>query len=149
MRFEVDARSGLRLSAGCEGHAQREERELARWPVLASPWLSAAQRQAQRLPSLAPDCPPDERGNDGVLHIDGLNDRATLARAPGATHGPRLQLRALGSEAAVEWLLDGRWLAQTQGARGFVHDFDEPGEHILTALAADGAWTSVRFRVVH
>lgn len=148
VRFEVDARSGLRLSAGCEGHPQRTERELARWPALASPWLSAAQRQAQRLPPLAADCPPDERGNDGVLHIDGLNDRATLARAPGATHGPRLQLRALGSEAAVEWLLDGRWIAQTQGPRGFVRDFDEPGEHTLTALAADGAWTSLRFRVV-
>lgn len=149
VRFDVDAHSGLRVSAGCEGHAQRAERELARWPALASPWLSQAQRQAQRLPALAPGCPPDERGNDGVLHVDGLNDRATLARAPGATHGPRLQLRALGSEAAVEWLLDGRWIAQTQGARGFVRDFDDPGEHTLTALAADGAWTSVRFRVVH
>lgn len=148
VRFQVDARTGQRVSAACEGHALREDREIARWPALASPWLSTAQRQAQQLPPLAVGCPDDGRDAGSVLHIEGLNDLATLARPPGATHGPRLQLRALGSEASIQWLLDGRWIAQTQGARTFVRDFDEPSEHTLTALAADGAWTRVRFRVV-
>ncbi|WP_449466155.1 penicillin-binding protein 1C [Stenotrophomonas humi] len=148
VRFQVDAKSGRRISAGCEGHEQREDREIARWPALASPWLSVAQRQAQQLPPLAPGCPDDGRQSDGVLHIEGLNDRATLARPPGATHGPRLQLRALGSESSIEWLLDGRWIAQTRGTRVFTREFDETGEHTLTALAEDGAWTRVRFRVV-
>ncbi|WP_430980805.1 penicillin-binding protein 1C [Stenotrophomonas terrae] len=149
MRFQVDARSGQRLSPGCEGHAQVEQREIARWPALASPWLSVAQRQAQSLPPLASDCADDGRQSDGVLHIEGLNDLATLARAPGAQHGPRLQLRALGSEATIEWLLDGRWIAQTQGTRTFMRDFNDVGEHTLTALASDGAWTRVRFRVMN
>ena len=148
VRFQVDAKSGQRISAGCEGHEQREDREIARWPALASPWLSVAQRQAQQLPPLAPDCAADGHQSDGVLHIQGLNDKATLARPPGATHGPRLQLRALGSESSIEWLLDGRWIAQTRGSRVFTRDFDEAGEHTLTALAEDGAWTRVRFRVV-
>ena len=148
VHFQVDARSGRRVPVGCEGPAQREDREIARWPALAAPWLSAAQRQAQRLPPLAAGCADDGRGGDGVLHVDGLNDHATLARAPGANHGPRLQLRALGSEATVEWLLDGRWIAQTRGAGSFTHEFDVPGEHALTALAADGAWASLRFRVL-
>ncbi|WP_250063417.1 penicillin-binding protein 1C [Stenotrophomonas mori] len=149
LRFEVDARSGLRLSAGCEVPGPRAVRELARWPALATPWLSQAQRRAQRLPPLAPGCADDGRGQDGTLYIRGLDDRATLARPPGATHGPRLQLQAIGSESTVTWLLDGRWIAQTEGARAFVRDFDEPGEHRLTALAADGAWTRIRFRVAH
>lgn len=148
VRFQVDTKSGQRISAGCEGHEQREDREIARWPALASPWLSVAQRQAQQLPPLAPGCPDDGRQSDGVLHIEGLNDKATLARPPGATHGPRLQLRALGSESSIEWLLDGRWIAQTRGTRVFTREFDEAGEHTLTALAEDGAWTRVRFRVV-
>ncbi|MBN7136631.1 penicillin-binding protein 1C, partial [Lysobacter enzymogenes] len=38
-RFEVDARSGLRLSAECAREHVREARALARWPALASPWL--------------------------------------------------------------------------------------------------------------
>lgn len=149
MRFQVDAKTGQRLSPGCEGHPQIEDREIARWPAMASPWLTVAQRQAQSLPPLASDCADDGRQSDGVLHIEGLNDLATLARPPGAQHGPRLQLRALGSEATIEWLLDGRWIAQTQGARTFTRDFNDAGEHTLTALAADGAWTRVRFRVAN
>jgi penicillin-binding protein 1C len=149
LRFEVDAVTGQRVSVDCDGHPAREQREIARWPALASPWLSAVQRQAQQLPVLAADCPDDGRQSRGVLHIDGLNDQSTLARPPGATHGPRLQLRALGSDATVQWLLDGRWIAQTQGARVFMHDFEDAGEHTLTALSDDGSWARVRFRVVH
>ena len=83
-----------------------------------------------------------------ALHVDGLNDGATLARAPNAEHGVRLQLRALGSEQAVDWLLDGRWIAQTRGSQLMQREFAEPGSHTLTALAADGAWTQVRFNVL-
>ncbi|MEE7559883.1 hypothetical protein HH299_09355, partial [Xanthomonas sp. Kuri4-2] len=67
---------------------------------------------------------------------------------PGAGHGVRLQLRALGSDVRVDWLLDGRWIARSDGRQSFVHDFDEPGEHRLTALAADGAWTQLRFELL-
>ena len=77
-----------------------------------------------------------------------LTSRATLARAPNSEHGVRLQLRALGSEQAAEWLLDGRWIAQTHGAQLMQREFAEPGTHTLTALAADGAWTQVRFNVL-
>jgi penicillin-binding protein 1C len=147
LRFQIDGRTGRRLSPGCEAAGTVEEREIARWPALASPWLSVAQRHAQSLPPLAAQCIDDGRQSDGTLHIDGLNDLATLARAPGAAHGPRLQLRALGTEATVEWLLDGRWIAKTHGARTFTREFDTPGEYTLTALAADGAWTRIRFRV--
>jgi len=100
------------------------------------------------LPALAPDCAPDGRDSGGLLRIDGLNDRATLARAPGSEHPLRLQLRALGSDARIDWLLDGRWIAQTRGRQAFQRDFGQIGEHTLTALGEDGAWGSVRFRVV-
>lgn len=149
VRFQIDARSGQRVSAGCEGHPLLDDAEIARWPALLSPWLTTAQRQAARLPALAPGCADDGRDGGGSLHIEGLNDRAVLARAPGSTHGVRLQIRALGSEETIEWLLDGRWIAQTQGARPFLRDYDEPGEHTLTALADNGAWTQVRFQLLH
>ncbi|MCW4454942.1 penicillin-binding protein 1C [Flavobacterium sp. MXW15] len=148
VRVQVDAASGLRVSPGCEGRRVLKEVEIARWPARVSPWLPAAQRQASRLPPLAPGCPGDGRDSGGALHIEGLNDRAVLARAPGSRHGVRLQVRALGSDEPVDWLLDGRWIARTQGARPFLRDYDEPGEHTLTALAGDGAWTQVRFRVL-
>ena len=148
-RFQVDARTGLRLSPECSRPHEPAQREIARWPALLSPWLPQAQRQASQLPALSPDCSDDGRESGGTLHIEGLNDRATLARAPNAEHGVRLQLRALGNETTVDWLLDDRWIARTEGARLFQRDFDEVGKHTLTALAADGAWTQVRFRILH
>jgi len=71
-----------------------------------------------------------------------------LARAPGNTKGVRLQLRALGSEHEIDWLMDGRWLARTRGAQPFNPVLEQKGLHTLTALADDGAWTQVRFSVV-
>ncbi|SDR15444.1 penicillin-binding protein 1C [Pseudoxanthomonas sp. CF385] len=147
-RFDIDARSGLRLSAECARGHEVGSSEIARWPALASPWLPAQTRAASRLPPLSPDCQPDGRDATEELRIEGLSDRATLARAPGSPHGVRLQLRALGTESRIQWLLDGRWIAETQGAQAFQRDFGEPGEHQLTALAGSGAWTRVRFEVL-
>lgn len=146
--FEVDAVTGQRLSASCSLPHRRGVREIARWPALVSPWLSAAERRAARLPPLAADCADDARVGGGVLKIDGLADHAMLARAPGSSKPVRLQLRALGSDVTVDWLLDGRWIARTQGRRAFQRDFAEVGGHTLTALAEDGAWASVGFHVL-
>ena len=145
---EVDAASGLRLSAECSRPHQSHRVEIARWPALASPWLSAATRKASSLPTLSPDCIADGREAGDELRIDGLNDRATLARVPGSTHGARLQLRALGTESRVQWLLDGKWIAETRAGQSFQHDYAEPGEHTLTALADSGAWARVQFRIL-
>ena len=46
-------------------------------------------------------------------------------------------LMAAGLEQAVDWLLDGRWIAQTRGAQLMQREFADPGEHTLTALAAE------------
>jgi penicillin-binding protein 1C len=147
-RFEVDAKTGLRLSAECARPHEPRTTEIARWPALASPWLSAQVSEESRLPPLSPDCVADGREASTELRIEGLNDRATIARAPGSTHGARLQMRALGTDTKVQWLLDGKWIAETNGAQSFRRDFDEPGEHTLTALAESGAWTRIAFRVL-
>ena len=146
-RFEVDARTGLRLSADCSAAHAPQAREIARWPALLSPWLSTAMRDASRLPPLSPDCVPDGRDAAAELRIEGVNPGATLARAPGSARGVRLSLRALGTDVGVQWLLDGRWIAETRGAQPFRHEFADPGSHTLTALADSGAWSSVSFRV--
>lgn len=147
-RYQADRDTGERLSADCSAVHVIEQREVARWPALLSPWLPQAARQASQLPPLAADCRDDGRQASIALHIDGLNDGAALARAPGAAHGVRLQLRALGSEHDIDWLLDGRWIARTRAAQPFHQGFEQPGEHALTALASDGAWTRVRFKVL-
>lgn len=148
VRFQFDAQSGLRLSPDCTlPHPMRRESRVARWPALAAPWLSAATRAESALPPLAADCVADRIEATQELRIEGLNDGATLARAPGSTRGLQLRVRALGSEGKVQWLLDGRLIALTTGSRWFLHDYQATGEHSLTALAESGAWTRVQFRV--
>ncbi|WP_232207548.1 penicillin-binding protein 1C [Pseudoxanthomonas sp. J35] len=148
-RFLVDADTGLRLSADCaRPHAARPA-EIAHWPALLSPWLSAAERRAAQLPPLAPDCAPDGRDAVAALRIEGIADGATLLPAPGSGRGLRVRVRALGANGPVQWLLDGRPLAHGDGVAGFEHDYAGAGrgEHVLTALAGSGAWAQVRFRV--
>ena len=147
-RFDVDAGSGLRLSADCVLPHTPRGAEIARWPALASPWLPASMRSASRLPPLSPDCRDDGRASAETLRIEGVNDGATLARPPGSARGVRLSLRALGTASRVQWLQDGRWIGETQGAQPLVREFDEAGQHHLTALADTGAWTSLKFRVL-
>jgi penicillin-binding protein 1C len=147
-RYEVDTRSGLRLSGECAKPHERKALELARWPALASAWLPADTRKAAHLPPLSPDCVDDGRDAVEELRIEGIDDLATLARAPGGATPLRLSVRALGSDARVRWLLDGRLIGESQGRSRLDHDFGDVGEHTLTALADTGAWSRVRFKVL-
>lgn len=147
-RFEVDANSGARITAVCSLPHTPQTREIARWPALASPWLSADVRKRSTLPPLAADCMPDGRDAAESLRIDGLNDGAALARAPGAQTSVRLSVRALGTDGRVQWLENGRWVGETRGTQSLVHEMSEPGQRTLTALAETGAWASVGFRVL-
>ncbi|WP_407067656.1 penicillin-binding protein 1C [Marilutibacter alkalisoli] len=147
-RFEVDARTGERLSAECSRPHVRKPAQVARWPALASPWLTRAQREASRLPPLAADCVADGREGGEALRIEGINDRTTLAVPPGGKRELRLFVRAVGSEARIRWLLDGRLIGESQGSGRFEHDFSRAGTHTLTALADTGAWASIDFRVM-
>lgn len=147
-RFEVDAASGRRLSADCRLPHAAQEQQIARWPALAMPWLPAVWRAQASLPALAADCADDGRGALETLRIEGLHDGAALAAAPGSVRGVRLSLRALGASTRVQWLLDGRWIGETEGARPLLREFAEPGRHELTALADSGAWDSLRFAIL-
>lgn len=147
--FTVDARTGNRLSAECRAPHVPRQRRIARWPALAMPWLPAAWREEATLPPLSPDCVDDGRSGTETLHIEGVNDGATLARAPGQAKGVRLSLRALGTMTRVQWLLDGRWIGETEGGRPLLREFTGPGQHALTALADSGAWDSLHFAILN
>ena len=127
-------------------HASRAE--LARWPALASPWLSDETRAAATLPARAADCEPDGRDATQSLRIDGLVDRATLARPSNSTAPLRLVGARARQRSAHSLALDGRMVGETRGAAPFDFDFAEHGAHTLTALAETGAWSAIGFRVM-
>ncbi|MBS0431964.1 MAG: penicillin-binding protein 1C [Proteobacteria bacterium] len=144
--LRVDA-AGRRLSAGCHGRGEHTI-TIARWPALVSPWLEVDDRRQEGLPPLAPGCSPDALERAEAIRITGLNDEAILRRAPNADKPLRVTLRALGAQAPVEWLVDGRLQASAPGDAPVTLDLDQPGAHRLTALARDGAWDSLAFSVM-
>ena len=146
--LRVDAKTGERLSAACLKQHTAHATAIARWPALASPWLSAAERQQSSLPLLAKDCQADGLDATAELRIEGIADRASVARAPNSPKPLRLSLRALGTAGRVMWLVNGRLQGETLGARPFVRDYAEPGVQDITALAESGAWTRIGFRVL-
>jgi penicillin-binding protein 1C len=146
--LDVDARTGQRLSASCRGAHARQRIEVARWPVLAYPWLPASTRRASAIPPLARDCVPDALDAMESLRIDGPGEGARLARAPGSTQPATLRLRAFGTQSRVRWLVNGRLAGETLGPRPWTHAFDTPGTQRITALADTGAFAELTVHVV-
>lgn len=145
VHVRVDS-EGRRLSGAC-GDAHERTLDVARWPSLAQPWLSGAQRRAARLPPLRAGCTDDGLDAIANLRIEGVAPGATLVRAPGSDEAPKLSLRALGAQGRVQWLVNGRLEGETDAARPFQHAFTQAGEQAITALTASGAYAQVEVRV--
>jgi len=148
LQVKVDAKTGKRLSAQCSLPHESRDLDIARWPSLAYPWLPAAERKASAIPALSADCVPDALDAMETLRIDGPAEGTTLARASNAGKPAQLRLRALGTAGRVRWLVNGAWVADTQGGAGFVHAFDKPGNVRITALADSGAWAELGLHVL-
>ena len=138
--------SGDRVLASCARGAY-ESVALARWPALAQPWLSAVERASGSPPPLAAHCRGEGTTPSSGLEIAGLNDGDTYAPAPGSSHSPVLDLRALGAEGAVDWLLDGRLVGTSRGNDVLPLKLDQPGAKVLVAIDRAGRYDRVAFRI--
>ncbi len=147
LHVRVDTGSGQRLGAQCRSANEREI-AIARWPALAYPWLSRELRARASIPARAPQCPPDALDGSEPIRIDGLADHSTIARAPNASKPASVRLRALGTGAAVQWLVNGRLMHATTAAESFEFAFAETGEQTITAMTDGGAWAQIRVRVL-
>lgn len=143
----IDARSGERLSAGCERNTAQET-DIARWPALAYPWLSRDLRHRASLPPLASGCAPDGLDATQPIRIDGVADRSSIARAPNSDKPAIVRLRALGASGDVMWLVNGKLEGETRGAGAFEYAFAQTGDQTITALAKSGNYAQLQVRVL-
>ena len=97
---------------------------------------------------MAADCEPDALAAMATLRIDGVGDGARVARAPNSDVAPRLRLRAVGTDARVRWLVNGRLAGETRGGRAWTHAFATTGTQRITALADGGAWDELTLHIV-
>ncbi|MBS0556365.1 MAG: penicillin-binding protein 1C [Proteobacteria bacterium] len=148
VQVRVDARSGRRLSPGCET-SQATTLDVARWPALAYPWLSPDLRRASSVPPLQSGCAADGMDALQSIRIDGVADGAAIARAPNSSQPAALRLRVLGADRQrILWLVNGKLEGETRAAQPFEHAFAQTGEQTITALAASGAYAQLRIRVL-
>ncbi|WP_437343366.1 penicillin-binding protein 1C [Rhodanobacter lycopersici] len=141
----VDA-TGHRLSATCHGKGQHAI-QIARWPALATPWLSADDAAHAALPPLASGCAPDSLDVASSIRIAGLGDGARLRQAPNSTTPLRVTLQALGIAGEVQWLLDGRLQGSSLGHADMRLALPQAGDHQITALTRNGAFAHLSVHV--
>lgn len=147
LRFALEARSGLRLSAACAAEGEVRTLAVARWPSILGPWLSPRIRALSRLPPLKPGCGADPQ-RDQPLVIEGVRAEALLTPAGGRGSAIPLNLRALGASGTVFWLLDGKPIGESLAERPWRHLLDQNGPHRLVAIDSAGRHGEVSFRVL-
>jgi penicillin-binding protein 1C len=146
LTLRVNAK-GQRLSGAC--HASHERTiQLARWPALATPWLSVDDRARSALPPLAPGCAADSLDRATPIRIAGLGNGVTLRRAPNSEQPLRVTLHALGTQSTVQWLLNGRLQGSSDADAAIAISLPQAGDYRITALARDGAFATLALRVV-
>ena len=139
-RLLVDAGTGRRLSPACSHPHRSRELQVARWPALADPWLTAEERRAAAIPPLSPDCAADALAAMTELRIDGPADGSTLAARPAAELVR--QLRALGAGACA---VAGQWPAARRDVGRTTMDavLADPASSGLPRSPPGGRWLRV------
>ncbi|MEO6173346.1 MAG: penicillin-binding transpeptidase domain-containing protein, partial [Arenimonas sp.] len=148
LEVQIDAKTGLRLSADCNQAHEQKTMQIARWPSLVTPWLPMSLRERTRVPELSKDCSEDALAAMEILQIDGPPEKSTLARAPNSTQPIRAEFRALGTQQKVKWLLNGQWVADTQANQQLLMTFEHEGIQRITALTDAGAWDETSLYVL-
>lgn len=138
--------SGHRVLPGCTGAETAARTTIARWPTLAQPWLTPGERRAAALPALSDGCGNDAPAPARALRIEGIAAGTTLRRAPNSPLPPVLELKALGADGPVSWLVDGQLIGES--ARPLQHRFEHAGDVRIVALDARGAYDSVELKVI-
>ena len=142
--YEVDAASGLRVSAECSARP-RVRMEAARWPAALQPWLTADVRARALPPAWDPRCRATGEPEAG-LHIIGLSNGEIIRRTrPDQPPVIRLELR--GQSGKVYWLLGGRLAAQQPANQPFIRRLEETGRLDITVMDERGQYDRISVSV--
>jgi penicillin-binding protein 1C len=109
------------------------------------PWLDAGLRRKSLPPDWSADCASGDRPGD-MIAITGLNDGAVIRRPPG-TQAPKARLEIRGSDAEVNWMVNGRLISRQNAAVPQILDFPEAGRYDITAFDNHGRYGRISVSV--
>jgi penicillin-binding protein 1C len=133
--YEVDAVSGLRVTAECSDRPRRRI-ETARWPAALEPWLPADIQARARPPAWDARCPPSAEPEAG-LRIVGLS-HGEIIRRPRPDQPPVVRLELRGQRGEVYWLINGRLIARQPASQPLIHRLEENGRVDITVMDGRG-----------
>src|SRR5262245_46005310 len=142
--YFVDRITHQRVSPEC-ARRPTERIEAARWPAVLEPWLDAGLRRTSLPPKWSADC-ASAHDPDDTIAITGLSDGAVIRRPPGK-EVPKARLEIRGSDAEVNWMLNGRIVGRQSAALPWVLDFPETGLYNITAFDNSGTYGRVSISV--
>src|SRR2546426_736930 len=142
--YFVDRVTHHRVSPEC-ARGPVERIDAARWPAVLEPWLDSGLRLKSLPPKWSADCmlAPDPGGS---ITITGLNDGAVLRRPPGK-ETPKARLEVRGTDAEVNWMLNGRFIGRQSAVVPQIVDFTEAGRYDITAFDNYGRYGRISVSV--
>ena len=146
INVSIDEKTGRRVPPHCAAGATQIA-QFARWPVLASPWLSVEQKRRSALPPIKSGC-TETIGSVRSLHIEGIVPGAVLRSAPGSGRAPRVQLKARGAAGRVYWLVNDKLAGLSEGEGGFELSLPDAGISTILAIDDVGRFDRLSLRVV-
>jgi len=130
--YLVDRATSERVSAEC-ARQPFDRVETVRWPALLEPWLEPGLLQKSSPPRWAANCAAAAHHAGDTITITGLRDGAVLRRPPSAAE-PKARLEIRGSDAIVNWMVNGRMIARQNATLPHVLSFPEPGRYDITVF---------------
>ena len=141
--------NGLRRVPACAQDQALVPVQMARWPLLAGPWLDARTREPARLPPWAEPCRSLAREPVRGLRLNGLHDGIRLKTPPGHEHEDAwLVASAHGGSGEIWWLVDDRLVGSTADGGRQRLVFARPGSYRIVALDRSGSHATATIRVL-
>ena len=142
--YFVDRVTHHRVSPEC-ARGPLERVAAARWPAVLEPWLDPGLRRKSLPPAWSADCKSADHPGDTIA-ITGLSDGAVLRHPPGR-ESPRARLEIRGSDAEVNWMINGRLINHQNAAVPQILDFPEAGRYDITAFDNHGRYGRISISV--
>jgi penicillin-binding protein 1C len=142
--YFVDRGTHQRVSGEC-ARRPTDRVEAARWPAVLEPWLDSGLRRKSLPPKWSADC-ASEHHLDDTIAITGLNDGAVIRRPPGR-EALKARLEIRGSDADVNWMLNGRIVGRQNATLPQILDFPDAGRYDITAFDNFGHYGRISISV--
>lgn len=99
----------------------------------------------RRPPAWSRDCASAAHANDAIV-ITGLNNGSVIRRPPGK-EVPKARREVRGSDAEVDWMVNGRLIARQHAAIAQIIDFPDPGRYDIAAFDDHGHYGRISVSV--